>query len=145
MSSAQCDLPFVDFNSSVSSDVEPSAPSCREGADPIAAEGRKPSDRGHTRLEHEAKVRSRAASRKSQSEAELPDQLSGDMRGEYVREQYLSVRNVALRYDCSVPTIWRWVGQRTGFPSPVRLSPGCTRWRLSDLLGFEQQSRGGRK
>jgi prophage regulatory protein len=45
---------------------------------------------------------------------------------------FLSVNQVAERYDVSTDSIWRW--KRDGkFPSPVRVGPNCTRWRLSDL------------
>jgi predicted DNA-binding transcriptional regulator AlpA len=51
---------------------------------------------------------------------------------------YLSVLQVARRFSVSVPTIWRWAKTRPEFPKPVLLSPGTTRWRVSDLIAFEQ-------
>lgn len=34
-----------------------------------------------------------------------------------------------------------WNGVKSGrFPRPVRLSPGCTCWRLSDILNLIEQS-----
>lgn len=51
---------------------------------------------------------------------------------------YLSVKQVAERLGVSTDTILRW--KRSGhFPSAVRLGPGTTRWRLSDVLAYEQQ------
>jgi predicted DNA-binding transcriptional regulator AlpA len=51
---------------------------------------------------------------------------------------YLSVADVARHFSVSVPTIWRWAKQIPGFPKPVVLSPGTTRWRQADLAAFEQ-------
>ncbi|MBC8381409.1 MAG: AlpA family phage regulatory protein [SAR92 clade bacterium] len=51
--------------------------------------------------------------------------------------QYLSDKNLAIRYDVCRTTIWRWT--RTGkFPKPVKLG-GATRWRLSDIETWEQK------
>jgi prophage regulatory protein len=51
---------------------------------------------------------------------------------------YLNARQVADRYYVSTDTIWRW--SRNGkMPKPVKLSPGSTRWRLSDLTKHEAQ------
>jgi predicted DNA-binding transcriptional regulator AlpA len=51
--------------------------------------------------------------------------------------RYLTVRQVAARYDVGVATVWRWSALRSEFPKPVKLGPGCTRWCLSDLVAFE--------
>ncbi|MDR5890296.1 MULTISPECIES: helix-turn-helix transcriptional regulator [Halomonas] len=53
-------------------------------------------------------------------------------------ENYLSDKYVAGRYGVSRATIWRWA-QSGRFPKPVKLSPGCTRWRASDLEQWETQ------
>ena len=51
---------------------------------------------------------------------------------------YLTVSQVAQRYHVSTDSIWRW--KRNGdFPSPVRVGPNCSRWRLSDLVEHESQ------
>ena len=34
--------------------------------------------------------------------------------------------------------------QRNRFPAPVKLSPRCTRWRLSDLESYENQQLDGK-
>ncbi len=52
-------------------------------------------------------------------------------------ERYLTVRDVAQRFAISVQTVWRWAKERPEFPTPVELSPGTTRWRMSDLIAFE--------
>ncbi|MDP3959061.1 MAG: AlpA family phage regulatory protein [Pseudorhodobacter sp.] len=51
---------------------------------------------------------------------------------------FLSVNQVAERYHVSSDSIWRW--KRSGdFPTPVRIGPNCTRWRLVDLIEHESQ------
>lgn len=50
---------------------------------------------------------------------------------------YLSVTNVAKRYDVHRTTPWRWLKTDPTFPKPFTLSPGCTRWRLSQLEEWE--------
>ena len=52
--------------------------------------------------------------------------------------RYLTVDQVADRYGVSVDTIWRWKRDRR-FPLAVRVGPGCTRWRMSDLIDHESQ------
>ncbi|MDZ7909402.1 MAG: hypothetical protein U5N10_15145 [Gemmobacter sp.] len=55
---------------------------------------------------------------------------------------FLSVDEVARRYAASKLAIWRWAKEaRNGFPAPVRLGSGTTRWDLQDLLAFEQQRK----
>lgn len=49
-------------------------------------------------------------------------------------EVYLSDHQIAKRYDIHRLTHRRW----PDFPKPVKLSPGCVRWRLSDLEAWEQ-------
>ncbi|MCL3882995.1 helix-turn-helix domain-containing protein [Marivita sp. GX14005] len=49
---------------------------------------------------------------------------------------YLSVEQVALRYNVSKDTIWRW--RREGdFPKPVKLGGKTSRWRLADIEAWE--------
>lgn len=57
---------------------------------------------------------------------------------ESIKERFLTDKQVADRYGVQRSSIWRWT--QTGFPCPVKLSPGCSRWRLSDLLGWELQN-----
>lgn len=54
--------------------------------------------------------------------------------------RFLSVHQVALRLGISVPTVWRWSRERDDFPRPHRFGPGVTRWKLVDLIDFEQRS-----
>lgn len=53
------------------------------------------------------------------------------------RQAFLSDRQVAERYSVSRQTPWGWLKKDTNFPKPVSLSPGCTRWRLTDLKAWE--------
>jgi prophage regulatory protein len=51
-------------------------------------------------------------------------------------EQFLTVDQVASRYNTSKDSIYRW--KRDGdFPKAVHLGKGTTRWRLSDLAAYE--------
>lgn len=53
---------------------------------------------------------------------------------------YLSVDQVAKRFDVSKDSIWRW--KRNGdFPKPVKLGGSTTRWRLSDIESWEAELR----
>ncbi|WP_423208690.1 helix-turn-helix transcriptional regulator [Paracoccus yeei] len=50
---------------------------------------------------------------------------------------FLSDQQVAERYGLkSREAIWKWV-KRNQFPKPIKLSPGCTRWRLNDIENWE--------
>ncbi len=53
-------------------------------------------------------------------------------------ERYLKVRDVARRFAVGVQTVWYWAKERPQFPRAVELSPGTTRWRMSDLIAFER-------
>lgn len=50
-------------------------------------------------------------------------------------ERYLKVQQVAAMLNVSKGTVWRWAkaGQ---LAQPVKLTPGSTRWRLSDIQAF---------
>ncbi len=50
---------------------------------------------------------------------------------------YLSDRNFAARYDNHRTWPSRRLKADPNFPKPVKLSPGCTRWRLADVLEWE--------
>ena len=51
---------------------------------------------------------------------------------------FLTVDQVAKRYNVSTDSIWRWKRQGR-FPAAVSVGPNCTRWRLSDLIEHESQ------
>lgn len=50
---------------------------------------------------------------------------------------WLSDSQVAGRYGVNRKTPWRWAKSDPAFPKPVRLTSGCTRWRLSDVEAWE--------
>ncbi|MFA7351393.1 MAG: helix-turn-helix domain-containing protein [Methylotenera sp.] len=50
---------------------------------------------------------------------------------------YLSDSQIAQRYSVSRQTVWRWAANDPKFPSCTKLSPGCTRWKLSDIEAWE--------
>jgi prophage regulatory protein len=51
--------------------------------------------------------------------------------------QFLTDIQAGDRYGVSSATIRRWVRTIPSFPRPINLSPGCTRWRLEDLVSYE--------
>jgi prophage regulatory protein len=53
-------------------------------------------------------------------------------------QTYLSDRQTAERFGVSRCTVWRWL-REGGFPRPIKLSAGCTRWRLSDVERWENE------
>lgn len=48
-------------------------------------------------------------------------------------ETYLTDRQIAARYNVHHLTPRRW----PDFPNPVKLSPGCSRWKLSEIEAWE--------
>lgn len=78
-------------------------------------------------------------------EATVPDLISkaaakSEPRCTRCCETFLSDHQVAKRYGVSRAAIWRWVNSNPEFPDPTKLSPGTTRWKLSDLVRFELQT-----
>lgn len=54
-------------------------------------------------------------------------------------DTYLAAAQIALRYGVHPKTPWRWARTDPTFPKPVTLTPGCTRWKLSELEGWERR------
>ena len=52
-------------------------------------------------------------------------------------EIYLSDVHLAARYGVHRMTPWRWLKADPHFPKPVKLTPGCTRWKLSEVEAWE--------
>lgn len=48
----------------------------------------------------------------------------------------LRPKAAAAMLAISPNTLWRWARERKDFPSPVKLGPGSTAWRLADLEAF---------
>lgn len=48
-------------------------------------------------------------------------------------DNFISDTQLAARFDVSRNTIWRWAREQADFPKPVKLTPGCTRWREADI------------
>lgn len=57
-------------------------------------------------------------------------------------KKYLTVKEVAARYTVTVATVWRWARKKEGFPEPVKIGIGTTRWRVADLEAFELTLKG---
>ncbi|MCV2866914.1 helix-turn-helix transcriptional regulator [Albidovulum sediminicola] len=51
-------------------------------------------------------------------------------------DSYVSDLQVAARYGVHRATPWRWLRSRN-FPKPIQLTPGCTRWKLSEIEAWE--------
>ena len=51
---------------------------------------------------------------------------------------YLSDKQVAERYGVKRETIWKWARELPDFPKQVKLTPGCTRWRVAELVQWER-------
>lgn len=45
---------------------------------------------------------------------------------------WASDTQLAEIYSVSRATIWRWAASGH-LPQPVKMSPGCTRWKLADI------------
>ncbi|MHA7865878.1 MAG: helix-turn-helix transcriptional regulator [Salipiger thiooxidans] len=54
---------------------------------------------------------------------------------------YLSDKQIAERYAVSRKTVWDWAKTDPAFPNPMKLSPGCTRWKLDELEAWENARR----
>ncbi|WP_434614718.1 helix-turn-helix transcriptional regulator [Tabrizicola sp. M-4] len=52
-------------------------------------------------------------------------------------EVFVDVLRLAARYGVHRATLWRWAKTDPTFPKPVSLTPGCTRWRLSEIEAWE--------
>jgi predicted DNA-binding transcriptional regulator AlpA len=57
-------------------------------------------------------------------------------------ETYLTDTQLAGRYGVHRSTPWRWVKNDENFPKPVRLSPQCSRWKLSEIEAWENARQG---
>ena len=51
--------------------------------------------------------------------------------------RFLSDKDIAERYSVHRATPWRWVKEGK-LPQPVKITAGCTRWKLADIEAWEQ-------
>ena len=54
-------------------------------------------------------------------------------------ETYVTDRQLGARWQVHHLTPRRWLKDDPTFPRPVKLTPGCTRWRLSEIEVWEAQ------
>jgi prophage regulatory protein len=54
---------------------------------------------------------------------------------------YFADKELAARFGVSRQTIWRLVKSDPAFPKPIRLTAGCTRWLLSEVVAWEISKR----
>jgi predicted DNA-binding transcriptional regulator AlpA len=59
-------------------------------------------------------------------------------------EQLLTDNEVAALFKVSKQTIWRWIKTSEGFPKPLKVEKGSTRWRLSEVVEYEARMAGER-
>lgn len=54
---------------------------------------------------------------------------------------FLRVKRVAVRYDVSPATVWRWShdprSAQMKFPQPVKLGPATTAWSVEELDRYD--------
>ncbi|MGO2133105.1 MAG: helix-turn-helix transcriptional regulator [Halomonas sp.] len=54
--------------------------------------------------------------------------------------QWINAKDLARRCDVGINTIWRWARDpNNAFPEPVKLGANCTRWRLADVMKWEDE------
>lgn len=56
--------------------------------------------------------------------------------------KYLSDKRIAERYGVHRATPWDWLKSDPTFPKPIKLSPGCTRWKLAEIEAWEAAKAG---
>lgn len=55
---------------------------------------------------------------------------------------YVSDAQLAQRFGTSRQTVWGWARTDATFPRPIKLSPGCTRWKLAEIEAWEAAKAG---
>ncbi len=56
-------------------------------------------------------------------------------------ETFLRDTDLAMRYGVARNTVWRWQRERDDFPRAISLSPGCRRWKLSEIEAWETEQK----
>ena len=54
-------------------------------------------------------------------------------------QAYFSDKQLAARYGVHRSTPWRWAVTGTGFPQPVNLMRGVTRWVAEEIYAWEKE------
>jgi prophage regulatory protein len=71
-----------------------------------------------------------------------PDAVSHNAASN-ARHRWVSVKHAAEMLDVAESTVWRWIRHRPDFPQPVKLSPGCSRLSLPELLRHIAEQEAG--
>lgn len=74
-----------------------------------------------------------------------PKQPAGSPRTLDSTQEYLSDFEVAALFGVSRPTVWRWILTNPGFPSPKQISPGTSKWKLSEIRAFQKMLDAGQR
>ena len=51
--------------------------------------------------------------------------------------EWITDRQLGARYNVHHLTPRRWLKHDPTFPKPVKLTPGCTRWKLAEIEAWE--------
>ena len=51
---------------------------------------------------------------------------------------FLTDKQVSDRYEVSRGTVWRWTRTVEDFPTPVIIGENSTRWKLEELIAWEE-------
>ena len=68
--------------------------------------------------------------------------MGGTLNNEVLLMTYITDQQLADRFQVFRTTIWRWRRTDPSFPRPVKLSPGCARWRLDEVEAWEAAKSG---
>ena len=55
-----------------------------------------------------------------------------------LEERYLTVKEVSNRHGCSTTTVWERLNSDPSFPRPKKLGARMTRWKLSEVVAWEE-------
>ena len=105
--------------------------------DPKAAHGATQPPLGDAGIGTEPSLAKKRVVPKASANAALPGTSAAPVAMREPERPYLTDVAVAARYAVSRPTIWRWTKTQPGFPLPIKLSSGTTRWRLEDLQRYD--------
>lgn len=51
-------------------------------------------------------------------------------------EAMISAKTLATLFDKGISTVWRNCQKDPDFPRPIRLGPGCTRFKVGDIRAY---------